>query len=56
MRGLAYDTEGTYIASVSAYGDMQVWDTASGKAECTLRKAAPKVMLLPPLGCMVEGA
>ena len=45
MRGLAYDTEGMYIASASAYGDVQVWDTATGKAECTLRKAAPKVWL-----------
>lgn len=42
-RGLAYETEGVYIASVSAAGHLQVWDIATGKAECSLRKAAPKV-------------
>lgn len=44
-RGLAYETEGAYIASVSAAGHLQVWDIATGKAECSLRKAAPKVRM-----------
>lgn len=42
-RALAYETEGVYIASVSAAGHLQVWDIATGKPECSLKKAAPKV-------------
>jgi chromosome transmission fidelity protein 4 len=40
-RGLAYDPEGEYIASVSADGCLQVWHT-SGKAELRLPRTAPK--------------
>ena len=44
-RGLAYDKDGKYIASVSASGCVQVWDTATGAPMCKdrLKKAAPKV-------------
>jgi WD40 repeat protein len=44
-RGLAYAKDGKYIASVSASGFVQVWDTATGASMCRdrLRKAAPKV-------------
>ena len=42
-RALAFEQEGTYLASLSAEGHLQVWDVATGKADCNMPKSAPKV-------------
>lgn len=41
-RSLAYECDGKYLASVSANGLLQIWDTTTGVAS-SLQKAAPKV-------------
>lgn len=42
-RALAFEQEGVYLASLSAEGHLQVWDVATGKADCNMPKSAPKV-------------
>ncbi len=46
-RALAWEQEGTFVASLSADGNLQVWDIVSGKADCNMPKSAPKVRILP---------
>jgi chromosome transmission fidelity protein 4 len=46
-RALAWEQEGTYVASLSADGHLQVWDIVSGKADCNMPKSAPKVYICP---------
>lgn len=46
-RALAWEQEGTYVASLSADGHLQVWDIVSGKADCNMPKSAPKVCICP---------
>ncbi|CAL8470187.1 g9729 [Coccomyxa elongata] len=41
-RVLAYECDGKYLASVSANGHLQIWDTTTGTAH-NIQKAAPKV-------------
>ena len=49
-RCLAFEHEGTYLASLSAEGHMHVWDVATGKSDCSMPKCAPKVcQVLPEL-------
>lgn len=51
-RALAYDPEGTYVASLSANGHLQVWELDNGKVVCSMPKAAPRVCPDPQLHCV----
>lgn len=42
-RSLAFDPEGSYLASVNADGTLNVWSLESGKQELQRKKACPKV-------------
>ena len=45
LRALAFDKEGSHLASISAGGLLQVWEVSTGKALFSQEGAAPKVGL-----------
>ena len=44
-RGLAYDPEGEYLASVSATGHLQIWRLEDGKQKLSHKNTAPNASL-----------
>ena len=44
-RGLAYDPEGEYLASLSATGHLQIWRLEDGKQKLSQRNTAPNASL-----------
>lgn len=49
-RGLAYDPEGAYLASMGADGNLTVWDIESGRPVFSKKGLASKVCVLSPDG------
>ena len=42
-RGLSYDSQGEFVAALSASGLLQVWEMMNGKQVLNMKKAGPEV-------------